>query len=59
MIEEYNWALCEERHEYIAKWSEEIKKRMKAVENRFVVILTVLSLNLIGVIGILIATIIK
>ena len=53
MPEEYNYQLCEERHEYLAQWSEEIKNRMGKIENRFLMIMTTLSLNLIGVIIIL------
>ncbi len=50
MSEEYNHDLCEERHEYLSKWVKEIKDRMGKLENRFLMIMTTLSLNLVGVI---------
>ena len=53
MPEEFNYKLCEERHEFLNKWAEEIESRMKSLNNRFLVIMTTLSLNLIGVIIIL------
>ena len=53
MPKEFNHALCEERHEFLAEWAKEIENRMKSLNNRFLVIMTTLSLNLIGVIIIL------
>lgn len=48
---EYNYALCEERHETIKTESTEMFDRLKKIENRFLVIVTLLIANLMGIIG--------
>ena len=49
--------LCEERHANLTVWSkkteidiEKTNKRIKTLENRFLIIMTTLSLTLLGVI---------
>ena len=54
MTDEFNKELCEERHEYLKDWSEGMEKRMQKVSNRFIVLLTGICLNLIGVIILLV-----
>jgi len=48
---EYNQELCEERHERIDEAMKNIIRRLEKGENRVIVFLTLLSLNLIGVIA--------
>ena len=57
--EQYNFALCEERHKYIKDGQIIMDARMKKVENRFLTIVTTLALNLIGVISILAVLLLK
>jgi len=57
--EQYNFALCEERHEYIKDGLTVMDTRMKRIENRFLAIITTLALNLIGVISILAVLLLK
>jgi len=51
MAEEYNPKNCEERHHFINKGFEKMDIRLKKVENRFLAIMTILVVNLLGVIG--------
>ncbi len=50
MPEDFNKELCEERHEYLRDWCDDMEKRMQKVSNRFIIMLTGLSLNLAGVV---------
>lgn len=50
-MNEYNYALCEERHEKISKEFDNMDTRIKKVENRFIAIMTALILNLLGVVA--------
>ncbi len=50
----YNHDLCEERHEFIPKEFEKVWIKIKQLENRFLVILTLLIANLLGVVAVLI-----
>ena len=50
MIEnEFNFELCQERHENIDEDMKEMKRGLKSVNNRFLIFLTMLALSLIGV----------
>jgi hypothetical protein len=49
-IGEYNYKLCEERHKNIEGDMDELKRGLLKVNNRFIVFLTMLSLNLLGVV---------
>jgi len=57
--EEYNPKLCNERHGYIDKGFNKMDLRLKKVENRFLAIMTVLMLNLLGVASSLALIVIK
>ncbi len=59
MTEEFNYKLCEERHEYLKVWCDDMDKRMQTVSNRFIAMLTGLALNLVGVIGVMIILLIQ
>lgn len=48
---EFNLQLCEERHERIDDGMKNINMRLDKVENRFIVFLTLLCANLLGVVG--------
>jgi len=50
----FNPALCEERHDDIKKDRVEMFNRLKAIEGRWLVLMTALAANLVGVIAILI-----
>ena len=54
MNETYNYKLCEERHHYLKNWCEDVEGRLQKVSNRFIIMLTGLTLNLAGVIILLI-----
>lgn len=56
---DYNHDLCEERHGFIATEFAKHDGRIKKVENRFLAIITTLTLNLVGVIAILLITLSK
>lgn len=47
----YNWELCQSRHEAIGKDMDELKSGLNKVNNRFIVLLTMLSMNLLGVVA--------
>ncbi len=49
----FNYNLCEERHERIDDSMKVLFRGLEKVSNRFILFLTLLSLNLLGVIGIL------
>jgi hypothetical protein len=51
MTEDFNKDLCEERHKHLQEWCEEIEIKIQKVSNRFLMLLTGLCLNLIGVIA--------
>jgi len=55
----FNQALCEERHKNIEVDMNDLKMGLQKVSNRFIVFLTLLSLNLLGVIGILVVTLLR
>jgi len=46
---EFNFELCQERHENIDEDMKEMKKGLKSVNNRFLIFLTMLALTLVGV----------
>ena len=50
MAEEYNHELCQERHTYLKKWCKDMEDRVSKVNNRFIIMLTGLCLNLVGVV---------
>jgi hypothetical protein len=51
----YNPQLCEERHLRLTTWCEEAQNKMNKISNRFIILLTGLSLNLgVGIILLLI-----
>jgi len=56
---QYNWRLCEERHKNIDSLDKLIELRFKKLENRFLMIMTALCLNLLGVIASLAVIIMK
>ena len=56
MTGEFNHDLCEERHDFIEKKFDKHDKRIKKAENRFLTILTMLVMNLLGVVVILAKT---
>ena len=58
MMEEYNHELCQERHTYIKTWCEDMEKKVQKVSNRFIMMLTGLTLNLVGVVILLIIQIV-
>lgn len=47
---QFNYDLCEERHGFIKGAFGDMNNRIKKVENRFLVIMTTLVINLLGVI---------
>jgi len=53
MNEPFNYELCQERHENLGEDMQLIHKRLKSVENRFLMIVGILLTNLVGVILIL------
>ena len=59
MADNFNKDLCEERHRFITGEFENMNNRLKKVENRFLVIMTTLSLTLIGVIANLLIQLLK
>jgi len=59
MSEDFNSELCKERHKFINKGFDKMDTRLKKVENRFFAIMTVLVINLFGVIGTLALSYIK
>ena len=54
--QEYNFKLCEERHDMIEDFLKNVTRRLEKVENRFIIFLSLLTLNLIGVIATLTIT---
>ena len=58
-MEGFNSELCDERHGDIKAMFKEIFSRLKKVENRFLAIMTALVFNLFGIVGILIAVLVK
>ena len=58
-MEGFNPELCDERHGDIKAMFKEIFLRLKKVENRFLAIMTALVFNLFGIVGILIAVLVK
>jgi hypothetical protein len=46
---DYDSRVCNLRHESIEKWIEQMDKRISKTENRFLVLITALTLNLVGV----------
>lgn len=50
-MENYNWQLCQERHEDIKIEEADVSKRLKKVENRWVVVLTIMVITLATVVG--------
>lgn len=56
---DYNYDLCEERHGFITAEFAKHDWRIKKVENRFLAIITTLTLNLVGVIAILVINLTK
>jgi len=57
--EDYNFKLCEERHEDIKEAFKKMDSRMHKVENRFLIILTALIVNLLGVVSSLVILLFK
>ena len=49
--QEYNYDVCQERHERIGKDMAEFKSGLNKVNNRFIILLTMLSMNLLGVVA--------
>ena len=54
MEEAYNYELCQERHTYLKNWCEDMEDKVGKVSNRFIIMLTGLCLNLVGVVILLI-----
>lgn len=50
-MEGYNWELCQDRHRKIEKAEAKVDKRLKKVENRWVVLLTIMVITLLTVVG--------
>jgi len=48
-MQEFNFELCQERHENIDEDIKEMKLGLKSVNNRFLIFMTGLALNLLGV----------
>ena len=53
-MEAYNWELCQDRHRKIEKMEAEMWTRLKAVENRWFLLMLALVANMGGVIALLI-----
>jgi len=56
---DYNFELCEARHQGLGESLREIKGRLSKVENRFLALITGILLNLLGVVGTLIILLTK
>ena len=54
MMDKFNWELCQDRHRKIENMEAEVWKRLKAVENRWYLLMLALVANMGGVIAILI-----
>ncbi len=50
---EYNHELCQDRHSRIPKEFEKVGNKIKGIENRFLITITLLLANLLGIIGVL------
>jgi len=48
---QYNYELCEERHGNITEAFQRQGERIGKVENRFLAIMTILVVNLLGIVG--------
>lgn len=59
MSTEYNAEWCKERHENIEKAFKYLDGRLKKVENRFLAMITILIMNLVGVIASLAVLVLK
>lgn len=59
LLHEYNWELCQSRHKEIEADMKEVKHEISKVSNRFLVLLTMLSMNLLGVAATLFYLLIK
>ena len=59
MAEEYNPQLCQERHDNLKEWSDDMEQKLQKVSNRFIAMLAGLTLNLTGVIILLIIQLAK
>jgi len=53
-MKNYNFELCESKHNSIDRTLEKIDQRIGRVENRFLALITGIVLNLLGVVGTLI-----
>ena len=54
MVEDFDFIRCQERHKEIREDISEIFKRLKVAENRWLVLMTTMTFNLLGIIAILI-----
>lgn len=59
MDETFNPRLCENRHEHIGRAFERLDARMIKIENRFLAIITILIMNLLGVAGTLLVLLVR
>ena len=57
-MEEFNFELCQERHRYLKGWCVDMEKKVQKSSNRFIMMLTGLTLNLVGVVIVLIIQIV-
>ncbi len=46
---EFNWELCQTRHVKLDEDMKQVKIQLGKVSNRFIILLTMLSMNLVGV----------
>ena len=49
-MSDYNEKNCDERHAHIDNWCQNMETKIRKVENRFLALISMLSLNLVGVI---------
>jgi len=54
VTEDFSQSHCDERHTRLDRVCESMDRRLEKVENRFLITVTTLTLNLIGVISLLI-----
>jgi len=59
MVDEFNQSHCDERHLALKDICEKLNMRLDKVENRFLIMITTLTLNLVGVISLLIIQFIR
>jgi hypothetical protein len=49
-MSEYNQKNCDERHEHIDGWCEKMEEKVQKTSNRFLIMISMLSLNIVGVV---------